>query len=92
MAGVLRWERTAVVSVSGLYAVNAVILCFAAACLWEEGDWWSAAIAAEHWLMEAVVDIILAVVFCSFRQRLVVALIICALLKIAAKVSKSLAT
>jgi hypothetical protein len=92
LAGVLRWEKTAVMSVSGLYAVSAVILCFAAACLWEEGGWWSAAVAAEHWLMEAVIDIILAGVFCSFQQRLVVALIACAVLKIAAKVSsKSLA-
>ena len=68
---------------------HCVMLCFAAACLWEEGDWWSAAVAAEHWLMEAVIDIILAVVFCSFQQRLVVSLIFCSVLKIAAKVSRT---
>jgi hypothetical protein len=89
-AGILRWDQAAVVSVSGLYAIDAVILCFSAACLWEEGHWWSADVAAEHWLMEAVIDIVLAVVFCSFQQLMVVVLICCSVLKIAAKVRGSL--
>ncbi len=82
LAGFLRREQAAVVSLSGLYALDAVMLSIAAGGSWEEGDWRSAV----SWMIEAIVDIFMAVVFCSLRQRLIGVLICCGVLKLFGKV------